>query len=70
MHADGFANGYHHTLVARHGHYHAVCNIKTAQSSQAARTLAGNLQQMLEAAWGAWFQVIGRARDALTIEVL
>ena len=70
MHADGFANGYHHTLVARHGHYHAVCNIKTAQSSQAARTLAGNLQQMLEAAWGAWFQAIGRARDALTIEVL
>jgi len=70
MHADGRAKGYLHTLVARHSYYHAVCNVKAPQGSEASRALARDLQRVLEAAWGGWFTTTGRMPDGLTIEVL
>ena len=70
MHADGGANGYHHTLVARHSYYHAVCNINAPQGPEASRALARDLQRVLEAAWGVWFTTIRHRPDELRIEVL
>lgn len=70
MHADGRANGYHHTLVARHSYYHTVCSVRAPQGSEESLALARDLQRVLEAAWCGWFTTTGRMRDKLTIQVL
>jgi hypothetical protein len=70
IHDDGVASGYHHTLVARHSYYHAVCNIRSSQGLEATRALAYTLQQAVQDAWASWFQTIGRAADALAVDVL
>lgn len=70
MHSDGCANGYDHTLVARHSYYHTVCNIRAPQGPKASGELARDLKRALEAAWRGWFRTIDRTPDDLEIRVM
>ena len=70
MHGDGIATGYPYTVVSRHSYYHAVCNIRSPEGTEAACALAIDLRDMVRAAWSSWFRTIGRAADHLDVVIL